>query len=719
MSENNNALGNLFTEMAESIRGGLGYIGKMKPITFPEKVDEIVALLEYYKNNSGGSGSEESDSPLKFTSGSFRPTADRTRMTIEHGLGCMPDFVMVYQAGIADYSTMEEFCADFPILFTWGFKSSFNAGFLTGLNFPGWGFTQKQYGIDNVPEEGQDNGFIYCPDESTFQVGMVSTSETGSIGLASGATYNWIAVTGMGSVTEPVVQALTITENGTYTAPEGVDGFNPITVNVDPSKVTILREQQFDGFVMDSNFGAFSPGFVSPALFVLKDGETYHVVWDGEEKECVAYSFPYSGMTMVAIGNGTSLGLPGNGEKFLITYNATMNNTQLFSIEQKDSHTVGIWQKVTVASDDVRYVTFKSYDGSVEYGKKAVAVGDDCADPIARGIFATPTRESDVQYNYTFYDWATEPNGGADANWNKTVTEDKTVYANFSKAVRYYTITYYDSDGTTVLETESLAYGSMPSYQPSKDGYIFNGWTADVAEVTGDSSYTAKWTSAPTFSTASWAEIKAVADAGQAKSVYSVGDKRTETITYADGTTETVEFEIMDLDGNVADGEKIALIATHVLDTPVSFYKSNPGNSFTYVSANCDMAKYVQNELINYLPTEMQEVLMEFGWQDGTVYGGYVAGMGAKSKLFIPSPRALFGKEYNASSTNDKLWAALFKNGKTKVCTKRDGTAVECMTMGSYSYSNKVYPVVIDTSGAMAYKTQYNLLCYIRLMCFI
>ena len=83
------------------------------------------------------------------------------------------------------------------------------------------------------------------------------------------------------------------------------------------------------------------------------------------------------------------------------------------------------------ASPDLRYVTFMSYDGLTEYGKKAVAVGDDCADPIARGVFATPTRESDEQYNYYFYGWATTPNGGADANWNKAITEDKVVYANY------------------------------------------------------------------------------------------------------------------------------------------------------------------------------------------------------------------------------------------------------------------------------------------------
>jgi hypothetical protein len=31
---------------------------------------------------------------------------------------------------------------------------------------------------------------------------------------------------------EPVIEALSVTENGTYTAPSGVDGYSPVTVNV-------------------------------------------------------------------------------------------------------------------------------------------------------------------------------------------------------------------------------------------------------------------------------------------------------------------------------------------------------------------------------------------------------------------------------------------------------------------------------------------------------
>lgn len=41
-----NALGALFSDIAGSIRGGLGEIGKMKPNSFPNKIDEIVELLK-------------------------------------------------------------------------------------------------------------------------------------------------------------------------------------------------------------------------------------------------------------------------------------------------------------------------------------------------------------------------------------------------------------------------------------------------------------------------------------------------------------------------------------------------------------------------------------------------------------------------------------------------------------------------------------------------
>lgn len=176
-------------------------------------------------------------------------------------------------------------------------------------------------------------------------------------------------------------------------------------------------------------------------------------------------------------------------------------------------------------SADVRYVTFLNHDESA-LGRKAVAVGDDCADPIARGVFSTPERESDVQYDYTFAGWSTTKTGSASSTALKSVGENRTVYAAYTAAVRYYTVTYYDSDGTTVLKTESLAYGTVPSYEAEKEGFGFGGWTPERAPVTGNASYTASWQEKITFANASWNQISEISDAGEAENYFKVGDTK-------------------------------------------------------------------------------------------------------------------------------------------------------------------------------------------------
>ena len=242
------------------------------------------------------------------------------------------------------------------------------------------------------------------------------------------------------------------------------------------------------------------------------------------------------------------------------------------------------------SSADVRYVTFMNEDGSVELGKKAVAVGDDCADPIARGVFSTPTKESTAQYTYTLYGWATTPNGAADSNWNKAVTEDRTVYANFVSAVRYYTITYYDSDGTTVLKTESLAYGSIPSYTPTKNGYTFKGWTTEIVEVTGDASYIATWAAQEKLEDYTWAQLNAMSIA-ELKAKFKIGDCKDK---YA-----LVGFE----QDTTSSGEKVKM--TFISGNLLKSMELN-----TYSDTYTDMAHYtnIRDNPSTYIPDYSAEI---------------------------------------------------------------------------------------------------------------
>lgn len=149
-------------------------------------------------------------------------------------------------------------------------------------------------------------------------------------------------------------------------------------------------------------------------------------------------------------------------------------------------------ESITGDSALLRYVTFRNESTGDEY-VKAVATGDDCVDVVAKGLWPTPTKESDEQYHYTFYSWGAEDGGAADATILQNITENKTVYAIFSKTLRSYTVSWMDGD--TVKHTEQVVYGTVPEAYTlaDKSGYRFMGWTEEIVAVTGDTAYTAAW----------------------------------------------------------------------------------------------------------------------------------------------------------------------------------------------------------------------------------
>ncbi|MBO7424119.1 MAG: DUF4214 domain-containing protein [Clostridiales bacterium] len=109
--------------------------------------------------------------------------------------------------------------------------------------------------------------------------------------------------------------------------------------------------------------------------------------------------------------------------------------------------------------------------------------------PIYNG--ETPTKEKDDKYTYTFDGWSPEIT---------SVTGDTTYTATYSRETNEYEIKFVNEDGTE-LQVSMVQYDQTPSYSgetPTKKDddkytYTFDGWTPEITSVTGDATYTAKF----------------------------------------------------------------------------------------------------------------------------------------------------------------------------------------------------------------------------------
>ena len=108
----------------------------------------------------------------------------------------------------------------------------------------------------------------------------------------------------------------------------------------------------------------------------------------------------------------------------------------------------------------------------------------------------TPTKTATAQYSYTFDSWSPAIS---------SVTTDVTYTATFTETVNTYTVTWRNADGTTLETDENVAYGTTPTYDgatPTKPAdasyaYTFNGWTPEVVAITGNTLYTATYSTTP------------------------------------------------------------------------------------------------------------------------------------------------------------------------------------------------------------------------------
>ena len=148
------------------------------------------------------------------------------------------------------------------------------------------------------------------------------------------------------------------------------------------------------------------------------------------------------------------------------------NVTYVAQFESVPNSFTIVWMSgdtILEVDENIKYGTTPSYDGS------------------------TPTKEATAQLTFEFSGWTPEISA---------VTESVTYQAQFTETIRSYTVTFYSEDGSTVLDTVTVEYGSNVEYSKSTPvknpseayTYVFEKWVTtqggdvadDLTNITGD-----------------------------------------------------------------------------------------------------------------------------------------------------------------------------------------------------------------------------------------
>ncbi len=107
---------------------------------------------------------------------------------------------------------------------------------------------------------------------------------------------------------------------------------------------------------------------------------------------------------------------------------------------------------------------------------------------MAEYLGSNPTREADDDYTYNFIGWSPALD---------KVTSDVTYTATYEKQQRKYTIIFTEEGGTEI-ERQFLTHNEMPSCEntPKRTGFTLE-WEPAIAAVTGDATYRATWLPEP------------------------------------------------------------------------------------------------------------------------------------------------------------------------------------------------------------------------------
>ena len=259
-----------------------------------------------------------------------------------------------------------------------------------------------------------------------------------------------------------------------------------------------------------------------------------------------------------------------------------------------------------------------------------------------------------------------------------------------------FTVNFYD--GEKLVDTQTVRYGTKATSSYAKDGYKLVEWSPAPDSVVEDMNCYGLWAPAK-LEDASWDEINSLANAGKISAVYKVGDTKPVTLTYEDGTTETISFRIVDMGVDTKeDGTTtaITLLADSLVKDSV-MPASSMSNTNADIQAQNNMNAFM-TKLENAIPSDLLAVIKpvkKYQQLFGDVY----------RTLFIPTKQNLDGSNDSYLSDYNNKYPqkqySYFAKGKTIKRTKLSDTSadeywVNTASRGSTGSSTYTFHYIVD-----------------------
>lgn len=486
------------------------------------------------------------------------------------------------------------------------------------------------------------------------------------------------------------------------------------------SVVDIIPEQDLT-FTFDESSGAsVLTGYNLFNLTSMTVGEKYKVVWGEDEYESVATEVSFYGYPMIAIGNPVMVGGENNNLPFAIGYITIPDDGDsqysciIASLDGSATKNVRVYHEASggVQDDRVKYVTFIGL-GGVELYRQPVIVGDTCRNPVDKNYIETPTKESTVEYTYTYSGWSLTEGGSASSSALANVTEDRTVYVAFKEEVRTYTVRFFDGD--TLVDTVQTAYGETAITTYKKVGHSLVAWTPSNENITQDTDCYGTWEEEYILADMSWSDISTLSREGKGtkfaigsqKEILYDGIVRTVTLVAvnnntavktptstsekdSDQTTNTMtfRFDFVCGEGGVVD------LYGQIYDHTGLGYKNCNGSGNMKLLANSD-------SLFGKLPADLQSVIRQakLPYVNGSELISY-----EYTKIFAPSATEISNSS-SYSGKYDGTQFEYFSTGTSSETAKRkkmyltNGTAVPYWTRSSLVNSSTYARRVVGTNG--------------------